>query len=228
MLEELKKQVCQAYMELASMEIVAALPPSVSGIDRSSGHVVISPPVSIAMSPRPESLPVLSLDSGQRVEGDLAPAINAPMHLELYRGFSQIRGVAHVHSPYATAWAQAGRELPPLGATHAVYFLGPVPCTRQITGPEARLDYDANIGKLIVERFGRFAPMATPAVLVHGHGPVTWGISPAAAVDTARILEDLAKLAATTIAIEPYPKPLVREMLDTQFYRRHGSGGGGR
>ncbi len=221
MLEELKTQVCQAQAKLAEMEFTTALCPSASAVDRAGGLMVVTPNERPNETVGPEQMPVVSLETGEVVEGDLAPSFCAPMHLELYRGFKQIGGIAHVHSLYATAWAQAARELPPMGITHSVHFHGAVPCTRHLVAEDASPDSEANVGKLIVERFVRLDPLNIPAILVAGHGPVAWGKSPAKAVDTARILEKLAALALTTVTIEPYPKPLVPEFLDMQFNRRH-------
>ena len=224
MLEELKKQVCESNLRLLAEGLVIQTWGNVSGIDRESGHMVIKPSGLTYDSMKPKHMVVVSLEGGSVVEGDLKPSSDTETHLELYRAFEGVGGVVHTHSLYATAWAQARREIPPLGTTHADYFHGPVPCTRTMKGEEIQGDYEANTGKVIVERFARLRPDRTPGVLVADHGPFTWGSSPDAAVHNAVILEHLARLALLTTAIEPYPKGISRELLDKHYYRKHGPG----
>ncbi|MCD4824974.1 MAG: L-ribulose-5-phosphate 4-epimerase [Phycisphaerae bacterium] len=222
MLEELKKQVCDANLELVAEGLVIQTFGNVSGIDRRSGLVVIKPSGVSYDGMTPEHMTVVSLETGEIAEGDLRPSSDTPTHLELYRAFAGIGGIVHTHSLYATAWAQARKEIPPLGTTHADYFHGPVPCTRLMTDEEIEGDYEANTGKVIVERFAGLDPAHIPAVLVAGHGPFAWGLSPAAAVHNAAILEYLGRLAGETIRIEPHPEPISTKLLDKHFLRKHG------
>jgi L-ribulose-5-phosphate 4-epimerase len=167
---------------------------------------------------------VVSLVDGGVSEGELKPSSDTPTHLELYRAFPGIAGVVHTHSLYATAWAQARRDLLPFGTTHADYFHGPVPCTRPLTDEEVQSEYEANAGKVIAEKFQRLDPMRISAALVANHGPFTWGVSPEAAVEAAVMLEHLARLAILTTTIEPYPKAISRTILDKHYHRKHGPG----
>jgi L-ribulose-5-phosphate 4-epimerase len=158
------------------------------------------------------------------VEGALKPSSDTPTHLELYRTFSSIGGLVHTHSLYATAWAQARREIPALGTTHADYFHGPVPCTRPLRAAEIRGEYEVNTGRVIVERFARLDPVAFPGVLVASHGPFTWGGTPGAAVDSAVVLEFLARMASETLRIATGTREVPQVLLDKHFLRKHGPG----
>jgi L-ribulose-5-phosphate 4-epimerase len=224
MLEELKSEVCRANLQLVQEGLVIQTWGNVSGIDRAAGCIVIKPSGVSYEGMKPCHMVVVSLDSGQVVEGDLKPSSDTPTHLELYRAFDGIGGVVHTHSLYATAWAQARREIPPLGTTHADYFPGPVPCTRELSAKEIRGDYEINTGKVIVERFRGLAPLESPAVLVAEHGPFTWGKSAADAVHNAVVLEFLARLASETIRIAPGGRPMQAELLEKHFRRKHGAG----
>jgi L-ribulose-5-phosphate 4-epimerase len=224
MLERLKEEVCQANLQLVAERLVVYTWGNVSGIDRAGGHVVIKPSGVAYDRMMPRDMVVVSLATGAVVEGELKPSSDTPTHLALYRAFSAIGGVVHTHSLYATAWAQARRELPALGTTHADYFHGAIPCTRIMQPTEVAGDYEANTGGVIVERFASADPMHTPAVLVAGHGPFAWGRSPAQAVHNAAVLEYLAKMAATTLALDPAAAPLPQAMLDKHFFRKHGPG----
>jgi L-ribulose-5-phosphate 4-epimerase len=222
MLEKLKDQVCGANLQLNAEGLVIRTWGNVSGIDRESGHVVIKPSGVSYDRMKARDMVVVSLDSGESVEGSLRPSSDTPTHLELYRAFPEVGGIAHTHSLHATAWAQAKRDLPLLGTTHADYFHGAVPCTRVMRDEEVRNDYEANTGRVIVERFATLKPMEISAVLVAEHGPFTWGADADAAVDHAAILEHLARLATLTTTVEPYPKPLHTELMDRHFCRKHG------
>ena len=222
MLEDLKKDVCAANLKLVDEGLVVQTFGNVSGIDRAGGHVVIKPSGVAYEQMKPRNMVVVSLETGKVVEGDLRPSSDTPAHLELYRAFTEIGGVAHTHSLHASAWAQAQKEIVPLGTTHADYFYGPVPCTRPLKADEIRDDYEANTGKVIVERFKGLACASLPGVLVAQHGPFTWGASPDEAVDNAVRLEYIARLASETIRIEPYPAPAPRELLRKHFLRKHG------
>ena len=223
MLEELKKQVCQANRKLAAEGLVVQTWGNASGLDREGGRVVIKPSGVAYEALKDEHMVVMSLASGEVVEGELRPSSDTPTHLALYRAFEGIGGVAHTHSLFATAWAQTRHDIPLLGTTHCDYFYGPIPCTRQMRPEEIRTDYEANTGKVIVERFAKLDPVQVPGVLVARHGPFAWGADPHAAVHNAVILEHLALLAARTVALEPYPTPFPQALLDKHFLRKHGA-----
>jgi len=224
MLEELKQQVHQANLKLQAEGLVKGTFGNVSGLDRAGGHVVIKPSGVPYDRLSPDDMVVVSLQTGQVVGGDLRPSSDTPTHLVLYRSFTQIGGVVHTHSLFATAWAQARREIPCYGTTHADYFHGPVPVTRLMTPEEIQGDYEANTGKVIVERFIGIDPMKAPAALVAEHGPFTWGRSPDEAVHNAVVLEHLARLAIETLRVDPRSQPIQPELLDKHFLRKHGPG----
>jgi len=221
-LEELKTQVCRANLKLATEGLVIQTWGNVSGVDRTGGNMVIKPSGVPYEAMTAEQMVVVSLQTGEVVEGELRPSSDTPTHLELYRAFESIGGVVHTHSFYATAWAQARREIPPLGTTHADYFRGAVPCTRPLRPEEIQTDYEANTGKVIAERLGRLDPLQTPGVLVASHGPFAWGATPDEAVQHAVILEHLAHLATETLRLEPYPRPISAVLLNKHFTRKHG------
>jgi L-ribulose-5-phosphate 4-epimerase len=224
MLEELKKQVCEANLRLVGAGLVIQTFGNVSGIDRASGHVVIKPSGVGYDVMKPEHMVVVALDSGKVVEGDLRPSSDTPTHLVLYRAFKDLGGIVHTHSLFATAWAQAKREIPALGTTHADYFHGPVPCTRAMTPKEIKSDYEVETGNVIVERFRKLDPLAFPGALVASHGPFAWGKSAAKAVENAVVLEYLARLASETKRIYAWTAPMQRALLDKHFLRKHGPG----
>ena len=165
---------------------------------------------------------VVALDSGKVIEGKLNPSSDTPTHLVLYRAFAGIGGVVHTHSLFATAWAQAGRELPALGTTHADYFDGAVPCTRQLRPEEVRGDYEIETGNVIVETFSNRDPLSCPAVLVASHGPFTWGKSAHEAGHNAAVFEHVARLASETLRCAPEVRPMPRVLLEKHFLRKHG------
>ena len=222
MLEQLKQQVCQANLDLVREGLVVQTFGNVSGIDRGNGLVVIKPSGVSYDGMRPEHMVTVSLATGEVVGGGLRPSSDTPTHLELYRAFAGVGGVVHTHSPHATAWAQARRDLPALGTTHADYFSGPVPCTRPMLPEEIRTAYEANTGRVIIERFRGFDPGRCPAVLVASHGPFTWGSTPADAVHNAAILEFLARLATETLALSPGVGPMPDVLLEKHYSRKHG------
>ena len=224
MLEELRSQVCEANLQLVRDGLVIQTWGNVSGLDRAHGLVVIKPSGVSYDAMRPEHMVVVQLATGQIVEGALKPSSDTATHLELYRAFAEIGGIVHTHSLYATAWAQAQREIPALGTTHADYFYGPVPCTRQLTPAEIESEYELNTGKVIVERFTTLDPMQMPAVLVASHAPFVWGASVAKAVENALVLEYLARLASETLVANPSAGPMQSELLDKHFLRKHGPG----
>jgi L-ribulose-5-phosphate 4-epimerase len=224
MLEELKQQVCQANLDLVAAGLVIQTWGNVSGVDRASGNLVIKPSGVPYDDMKPEHMVVVSLESGEVVEGDLRPSSDTPTHLILCRAFEGIGGVVHTHSLYATAWSQAKCDLPALGTTHADYFHGAVPATRLLTAGEIESDYEVNTGHVIVERFEGLDPLHYPGVLVSSHAPFTWGASPAKAVENAIVLEYMARLASETLHIRTDIATMQQELLDKHFLRKHGPG----
>ncbi|MDP7287607.1 MAG: L-ribulose-5-phosphate 4-epimerase AraD [Phycisphaerae bacterium] len=225
MLETLKKQVCEANLELVDQGLVVQTFGNVSGVDRAEGLVVIKPSGVSYDQMAPEQMVVVSLADGTVVEGDLRPSSDTPTHLELYRAFDRIGGVVHTHSVFATAWAQAREGIPVFGTTHSDFFHGPVPCTPLMTPEEIVDQYEANTGKVIIRHFAdkKLAPDSFPGALVASHGPFTWGKTPGAAVDSAVALEYIARLAAETVKINPYPGRVSDALLDKHFLRKHGA-----
>ena len=222
MLERLKREVCRANLDLVQAGLVVETWGNASGIDRQRGLVVIKPsgvPYEV-MTPR--HMVVVSLESGKLVEGRFKPSSDTPTHLVLYRAFAGIGAVVHTHSLYATAWAQAKKDLPSYGTTQADYCYGDVPCTRLLTAAEIRSDYEVNTGHVIVERFRKLDPLQHPAVLVASHGPFAWGKSLTDAVHNAIVLEFLARLASETLRLNPKLKPMQPALLDKHFLRKHG------
>ena len=224
MLEELKQRVCDANLKLVAEGLVIQTWGNVSGVDRASGNMVIKPSGVPYSEMQPEHMVVVSLDSGEAVEGDLRPSSDTPTHRILYQAFAGIGGVVHTHSLYATAWAQALRDLPALGTTHADYFYGPVPCTRLMTDSEIASEYEANTGHVIVERFAGLDPLHVPGVLVASHAPFAWGPTPDKAVENALVLEHLARLASETLRVDAAVGAMQPVLLDKHFFRKHGPG----
>jgi L-ribulose-5-phosphate 4-epimerase len=222
MLERLKRDVCRANLDLVSAGLVIQTWGNVSGIDRPRGLVVIKPSGVPYEGMMPKHMVVVSLESGKVVEGGLKPSSDTPTHLVLYRAFPGIGGIVHTHSLYATAWAQARKNLPSYGTTQADYWYGEVPCTRLLTPDEIRSDYEANTGQVIVERFNKLDPSQHPAVLVASHGPFTWGKDAADAVHNAIVLEYVARLASETLRVNPQLKPMQSALLGKHFLRKHG------
>lgn len=223
MLEALREEVLEANLELVRRGLVLYTFGNASGIAREQGLVVIKPSGVAYETMKPSDLVVTDLQ-GKIVEGTLRPSSDLPTHLILYSAFPAIGGVAHTHSRAATAWAQAGREIPCLGTTHADYFVGPVPVTRPLQPSEIKKDYEANTGHAIVRRLRKLDALKTPAVLVAGHAPFCWGKDVAEAAHVAVVLEEIATLALQTLAANPKARPLSRHLHDKHFYRKHGSG----
>ena len=223
MLETLRKQVYEANMELPRRGLVTYTWGNVSGIDREKGLVVIKPSGVEYNELTPENLVVLDLD-GNRVEGELNPSSDTKTHLELYKAFPTLGGIVHTHSPYAVAWAQAGRDIPCYGTTHADYFYGAVPCARHLTKEELDEDYEKNTGKIIIATFTDrgFAPVAVPGVICHSHGPFTWGMDAAQAVYHAVVLEEVAKMALLTRQVDSDAAPAPQYLQDKHYMRKHG------
>lgn len=223
MLEQLKQQVCEANLQLVREGLVIQTFGNVSGVDRASGNLVIKPSGVTYDAMKPEQMVVVSLATGQVVEGKLRPSSDTPTHRVLYQAFAQIGGVVHTHSLAATAWAQARREIPALGTTHADFFYGPVPVTRLLTAKEIQQDYETQTGNVIVERFRKLDPLQRPAVLVANHGPFAWGRSLSDAVHNAVALEYCARLASETLRLRPASKAMPAALLDKHFLRKHGA-----
>lgn len=221
MLEELKKTVCHANLELVRHQLVIFTWGNVSGIDRASGIVAIKPSGVDYDQLTPDKIVLVDLE-GAVVEGQLRPSSDTPTHLELYRNWPNIGGVCHTHSTYATIWAQACREIPCLGTTHADYFYGAVPLTEPMTEQEILNDYELNTGKTIVRRFAKIDPMQMPAALVACHGPFTWGKDPLHAVEAAAVLEQTARMAFGALVLSPRQQPISQKLLDKHFLRKHG------
>ena len=221
MYHKLKQHVYEANMALQRHGLVLFTWGNVSGIDRANGVIAIKPSGVCYEDLTPESIVVLDLQ-GKVVQGQLRPSSDTPTHLELYRWFEGLGGICHTHSTCATMWAQAQREIPCLGTTHADHFYGPVPVTATMTAAEIAQDYEANTGKAIVRRFEGLDPLQMPAVLVANHGPFTWGESADAAVRNAVVLEEVAKMAQGTLAIHPDQQAISQALLDKHYLRKHG------
>ncbi len=224
MLEQLKIAVCQANLKLVAEGLVIQTWGNVSGVDREGGFLVIKPSGVPYAEMRPEQMVVLSLQSGEKVEGDLSPSSDTPTHLILARQWPHIGGIVHTHSLYATAWAQAKLDIPALGTTHADYFYGAIPCTRAMRPAEIASDYEANTGEVIIERFQNLDATQFPGVLVASHAPFAWGKTPDKAVENAVVLENIAHLASETLRIRADVESMQCELLDKHFLRKHGPG----
>ena len=224
MLEELKKKVYEANMDLPKYGLVTFTWGNVSALDRERGLFVIKPSGVEYDKLTPEDMVVMDLD-GNRVEGRLNPSSDTATHLELYKAFPQIGGIVHTHSSYATSWAQAGRSIPCYGTTHADYIYGEVPCARCLTKEEIDEGYETNTGRLIVEEFKRLnkKPLEVPAVLCKNHGPFAWGKDAKEAVHNAVVLEEVAKMAYRCEIINKDVKPAPQELQDKHYYRKHGA-----
>ena len=223
MLKKLKHAVYEANMELPHRGLVTYTWGNVSGIDRERGLVVIKPSGVSYDELTPDDLVVLDLD-GKVVDGKLNPSSVTKTHLELYKAFPEIGGIVHTHSPYAVGWAQAGRDIPAYGTTHADYFYGPVPCCRSLTEQEVEEDYERNTGLVIVETFRQreLDPVHVPGAICRNHGPFTWGKDAAQAVYHVVVLEEVAKMAVYTTQIAPDAQPAPQYVLDKHFLRKHG------
>lgn len=221
MLDELRQAVFDANLELARSGLVTLTWGNVSGIDRKRGLVVIKPSGVPYSALRAEDLVVVDLDA-RRVEGTLNPSSDMPTHVRLYRAFDGTGGIVHTHSTHAVAFAQAGRELPCLGTTHADHFSGTVPLTRQLSKAEVEDDYVGNTAAVIIERFSELDPRAVPAVLVPGHGPFAWGTDAADAVKNSIALEAVARMALDTFRLEPDAAPIPAYLLRKHYRRKHG------
>lgn len=228
MLEKLKKQVYEANMALVKHDLIIFTWGNVSGIDRKSGYIVIKPSGVEYDKLSPVDLVVVDLD-GNVIEGDYKPSSDTPTHIELYRAFPNIGGITHTHSLYATSYAQAGRGIKPFGTTHADYFGGTVPCTRKMTSNEIAGEYEKNTGLVIAETFGNLDPDRIHGVLVHSHGPFTWGKDAASSVEAAVVLEEISHMALNTEILQlsigqSGGIPMQQDLLNKHFNRKHGPG----
>ena len=221
MLESLRAAVLGANQQIARIGLARFTFGNASAVDRAGGHIVIKPSGVPYEELTAEMLVVTDLE-GRTVEGMLRPSSDLPTHAALYRAFTGIGGIVHTHSRFATAWAQAGREIPCFGTTHADYFHGPVPITAAMNDEEISGDYEENTGAAIVKRFAQLDPMATPAVLVAGHASFCWGDSASAAVETAAVLEEIAELAYHTVVLNADASAISRALHDRHFLRKHG------
>ena len=224
MLEQLKREVYEANMQLPEYGLVTFTWGNVSGIDREKGLFVIKPSGVAYDRLKPEDMVVMDLE-GHKVEGGYRPSSDTDTHVVLYNRFADIGGVVHTHSSWATRWAQAGRDIPCYGTTHADYIYGSVPCVRNLTREEIEEAYERNTGVLIADEFELrdLDHNATPAVLCKNHGPFTWGKDASEAVHHAVVLEEVARMAARCEAINPGVKPAPRELQDKHYYRKHGA-----
>lgn len=227
MLEELKQKVFEANLQLVQYGLVVLTWGNVSGIDRAEGLFVIKPSGVPYDKMTADDMVVMDLN-GNKVEGRLNPSSDTPTHLELYKNFKDIGGIVHTHSSWACSWAQAGRDINAYGTTHADFANGAVPCARGLTENEVNGEYELNTGKVIVEEFEKrgIKPEECPAVLVHRHGPFTWGSSPFKAVENALILEEVAKMASKTERIAAFDNNsnigIEQYLLDKHYQRKHG------
>jgi len=223
MVQALKERVLAANLLLPKYGLITFTWGNVSEIDRAAGLVAIKPSGVEYEHMTADDIVVLDLD-GNKVEGRLSPSSDTPTHLALYRHFPDIGGIVHTHSPWATIFAQAGRPIMPLGTTHADYFYGEVPCTRQLSTAEIAGQYERETGNVIVETFADKSANSVPAVLVHGHAPFVWGKDGADAVHNAVVLEQVANMAWHTMKLNPDATPISQELLDKHYLRKHGPG----
>jgi len=221
MLLELKEKVWKANLDLVKYNLVTYTFGNVSGMDRDQELIVIKPSGMAYEELMPDDMVVVNLE-GNKVDGRLNPSSDTPSHIEIYKAFPKIFGITHTHSEYATMFAQANKEIPCLGTTHADHFYGPVPVTRMMTDEEITEDYEKNTGIVVVERFANLDPMAMPGVLVVSHGVFTWGKSPEDAVLNGLILENIAKMAWGTLMLDAKREGIPDSLLDKHFLRKHG------
>ena len=222
MLEQLKKDVYDANMELVEKGLVIYTWGNVSGIDRESGLVVIKPSGVDYDVLKPEDMTVVDME-GNIVEGRYKPSSDTATHLVMYRTYPEIGGVVHTHSVWGVTFAQAGMNVPALGTTHADYFYGDIPCTRSLTAEEIEEAYELNTGNVIVETIGDKDPMAVPGIVVRNHGPFAWGKTPAGSVYNAVVLEKVAEMAYKTMTLNPGVERAPQYLLDKHYFRKHGA-----
>lgn len=223
MLEDLKADVCRANIELERSALVKLTWGNVSGIDREAGLFVIKPSGVSYSELKPEHMVVVDLE-GKTVEGAMNPSSDTPTHAILYKHFARIGGITHTHSVHATMFAQACKGVPCFGTTHADHFYGTVPVTRPLSEDEVKTDYEANTGRVIVEKFSKVDPTSLPAVLVANHGPFTWGKNAMDSVVNSIALETVAQMALGTLAINPGASSILKYLQDKHYNRKHGKG----
>ncbi len=222
MLNDLKQSVFEANLLLPKYGLITFTWGNASGIDRDKGLVVIKPSGVEYEHMTANDMVVVDLNSGERVEGTLSPSSDTPTHLALYRAFPKIGGIVHTHSRWATIFSQAGLGITALGTTHADYFYGEIPCTRKMTPKEIQGEYELETGNVIIERFADLEASDMPAVLVHSHGPFTWGKDAHNAVHNAVVLEEVAFMAWHNIS-QADVAPMQQELLDKHYLRKHGA-----
>ena len=223
MLERLKEQVCQANLLLPKHGLITFTWGNVSGIDREQGIMVIKPSGVSYDDMKADDMVVVELETEKVVEGSFKPSSDTPTHLELYKAFSNIGGIVHTHSRWATSFAQAGRGIMALGTTHGDYFYGEIPCTRKMTRAEIQGEYEKETGLVIKETFQEKDPDTIPAVLVHSHGTFAWGNDPTDAVHNAVVLEEVAFMNFHAMMLKPDILPMQQELLDKHYLRKHGA-----
>ncbi|MDR0903806.1 MAG: L-ribulose-5-phosphate 4-epimerase [Ruminococcus sp.] len=226
MIDKLKQAVYEANLALPKNNLVTLTWGNVSGVDRENDVMVIKPSGVSYDEMKPEDMVIVRLSDGEVIDSRLKPSSDTPTHLVLYRNFPEIGGVCHTHSRFATVFAQMGRAIPPLGTTHADYFYGEIPCTPPMKKAEIENDYEANTGEIIVREFRKKDYNVVPAVLVHEHGPFTWGNSPEKAAENAVVLEEVAFMAWHTLMLAQNSRHLLMSMddnlLNKHFLRKHG------
>lgn len=222
MLETLKEEVLEANLMLPKHKLVTFTWGNVSGLCKESNLMVIKPSGVAYEKLRASDMVVVSIETGEVVEGDLSPSSDTPTHIELYKTFNSIGGVCHTHSRWATSFSQAGKTLRPFGTTHGDYFYGEIPCTRKMTDAEISGEYEKETGKVIAETFSSKDPIALPGVLVFSHGPFTWGKSAFDAVHNSVILEEIAFMNFQTELLNPNLPDMQKELLDKHYLRKHG------
>lgn len=221
MLSELKEKVCKANLDLVNLGLVIFTWGNVSAIDRDKGYIVIKPSGVSYDDMKPDDMVVIDIE-GKIVEGRLKPSSDTPTHIEIYKAFAEVGGVVHTHSTYATAWAQAGKDIPIIGTTHADYFSDDIPCTEDMTDEQVFGEYEKDTGTVIVDRFKDLNPMHIPGVLVKNHGPFSWGKNADSAVYNSKVMEEVAHMAF--IAYSVNPKLTMNKALVTKhFERKHGA-----
>lgn len=223
MLEELKVAVYEANMELPKRGLITYTWGNVSGFDKESGYFVIKPSGVEYDIMTPDDMVVMNLD-GEKVEGEYKPSSDTPTHIELYKKYPEIGGIVHTHSSFATSWAQAGRDIPLYGTTHADYFYGEIPCARSLNKEEIKGEYEKNTGLVMIETMEKrgINPLYTPGILCTNHGAFTWGRDASEAVHNSVVLEEVAKMAYYTENINANVKPAPKDIADKHFFRKHG------
>jgi L-ribulose-5-phosphate 4-epimerase len=224
--EELRQQVYDANLALVEAGLVVLTWGNASGVDRKAGVMAIKPSGVPYSELKPQDIPVLLLETGQVIDGKARPSSDTPTHLHLFRAFPSIGGIVHTHSTYGTCFAQAQKDVPCFGTTHADNFYGTIPCTRAMTAPEIQQEYELNTGKVIEECFAKrnISAADVPGVLVASHAPFAWGTTPAKAVENAIVLEFTAQMAIHSLALNPKLEAISQVLLDKHFLRKHGPG----